>query len=74
MVKKVRIGKVSSNDSEPMIYIPKAIRKALGLNVGRYVALEVRSGRLIIKPLDFEVLKPPKNETEKIKEEAEING
>jgi len=51
MGKIVRVAKVTSNDTTPLIYLPKAIREALSLRKGDYVKLTVENGRLIVEPL-----------------------
>jgi AbrB family looped-hinge helix DNA binding protein len=50
-VQHVKIIKVTSNDHTELIYIPKAVRQALGLKKGIYVKLTVEDGKLIVEPL-----------------------
>lgn len=54
----VKVAKISSNDSTELIYIPKAIVKALGLRKGVYVKISVDGGRLIVEPLKLEASQP----------------
>jgi len=49
-----KIVKISSNDSVPMIYLPKKIRQALKLEKGVYVRLLAQDDKLIVIPLRFE--------------------
>jgi len=49
-----KIVKISSNDSVPMIYLPKNIRKVLKLEKGVYVRLLAKDNKLIVIPLRFE--------------------
>ena len=48
----MKVVKVSSNDTVPMIYLPKDIRELLGLKKGTYVVLRVEGQRLIVERLD----------------------
>jgi AbrB family looped-hinge helix DNA binding protein len=53
-MEKSLIVKVSSNDSVPLIYIPKEVREALGLIKGVYAKLTVKDNKLIVEKLDLE--------------------
>jgi len=49
----VKITKVCSNDSWPLIYLPKEVVKKLGLTIGKKVLLELtEDGKLIVKPIE----------------------
>lgn len=50
----VRISKISSNNSTPLIYLPKKVVKLLGLRKGVEVKLmiDVESKKLIIEKLE----------------------
>jgi len=52
-LKPIRISKVTSNDTVPLIYIPKEARALLGLEKGTKVVIyvEEQHGRLVIEPL-----------------------
>jgi len=47
----IRVSKISSNDSSPLIYLPKEVRRALDLKKGDRVMLYVdpHSKRLVIE-------------------------
>ena len=47
------VRKISSNDSVPILYIPKAIREELKLTKGTYVKLIVEGKRLVVEPLSI---------------------
>ncbi|MCS7386810.1 MAG: AbrB/MazE/SpoVT family DNA-binding domain-containing protein [archaeon GB-1867-005] len=49
----IRISKVSSNDSVPLIYLPKKAVERIGLRKGDYVVLATDGRRLIIEKLEL---------------------
>lgn len=51
MNERIKIAKITSNDSTELIYIPKLIREALNLRKGTYVILKVKGRKLIVEPL-----------------------
>jgi AbrB family looped-hinge helix DNA binding protein len=52
-MEKSIVVKVSSNDSVPLIYIPKEVREALGLLKGVYAKLTIKDGKLIVEKLNL---------------------
>jgi len=52
-LEKIKVVKVSSNDTSEMIYLPKAIREALKLYKGTYVKLSIEGKRLIVESLEL---------------------
>jgi len=53
-MKLIRVSKVTSNDSWPLIYLPKKVVEKLGFKKGCYVALYTDGKRLIIEKLELE--------------------
>lgn len=49
----IKVGRVTSNDNWPMVYLPKEAIQRLGLRKGRriLVLLDHHEGALIIKPI-----------------------
>jgi len=47
------IGKVTSNDSTPMVYLPKPIREKVSIKRGDYVLLRVVDDKIIIEKLNI---------------------
>jgi AbrB family looped-hinge helix DNA binding protein len=52
-MEKSIVVKVSSNDSVPLIYIPKEVRETLGLMKGTYAKLTIKDGKLVIEKLNL---------------------
>jgi len=52
----IRLSKVTSNDRQEMIYLPKLVVRRLGLYKGTPVAIYLDQNRkcLIIKPVELE--------------------
>ncbi|MEM3884381.1 MAG: hypothetical protein QXF74_04625 [Nitrososphaerota archaeon] len=50
----VKVSKITSNDSTPLLYIPKKVVRALGLRKGIEVKLLIdpEAGRLIVEKLE----------------------
>ncbi|RLE53102.1 MAG: hypothetical protein DRJ30_07170 [Candidatus Methanomethylicota archaeon] len=50
----IRVGKISSNDSWPLLYIPKLAIEVLGLRKGRKVLILIdrANASLVIKPIE----------------------
>ena len=49
----IKVTRVCSNDSWPLIYLPKEAVEKLGLTVGKRVLLEItEDGKLIVKPVE----------------------
>ena len=50
----VKVAKITSNDSWPLLYLPKKVIKALGLRRGVEVKLfmDIENGRLIVERLE----------------------